>query len=104
MDNEEPTQCTQNVVDPRRMGRNHSGLSEADISEVMCILHPCSPAAFRIVATNAERTPRNVLQHDGLPYDDDVLTPSMLEEQETFILDIFGDMLAGEEGLLWSAG
>ena len=86
---EDATQCTQNtqgVVDPRRMGRNNSGLSEADIADVMCILHPCSPAAFKIVASTADRTPQNVLQNDGLHRFEDDLTPSELEEQETFIL------------------
>ena len=86
---EEATQCTQNtqgMVDPRRMGRNNSGLSEADIADVMCILHPCSPAAFKIVAYTAERTPQNVLQNNGVHDFDDNLTPSELEEQETFIL------------------
>lgn len=86
---DEATQCTQNtqgVVDPRRMGRHNSGLSEADIADVMCILHPCSPAAFKIVAATAERAPHNVLQNDGLHRYEDNLTPSELEEQETFIL------------------
>ena len=86
MDNDDATQCTQGVVDPRRMGRNNSGLTEADISDVMCILHPCSPAAFQIVATTAELSPQNVLQNDGFGDHDDVFTKSVLEEQETFIL------------------
>ncbi|KAF2480462.1 hypothetical protein BDY17DRAFT_336570 [Neohortaea acidophila] len=86
----EATQCTQNTqgaVDPRRMGRNNSGLSESDISDVVCILHPCSPAAFKIVASTAERTPFNVLQNDGFQNYEDPLSPQALEEQETFILD-----------------
>ena len=86
----QPTQCTQGLMDPRRMGRNNSGLSEADISDVMCILHPCSPAAFKIVATTAERTPQNVLQNHGYEDYDDDLTQSVLEEQETFILNSDG--------------
>jgi serine/threonine protein kinase len=89
MDYEEPTQLTQNTqgaLDPRRIGRNNSGLTEADISDVICILHPCSPAAFKIVATTAERSPHNVLQNDGFDHFNDGLTQSALEEQETFIL------------------
>ncbi|KAK0946607.1 Protein kinase protein rad53 [Friedmanniomyces endolithicus] len=84
---QEATQCTQGAVDPRRMGRNNSGLSESDISDVMCILHPCSPAAFKIVATTDERSPHNVLQNDGFADYDYGLSPSVLEEQDTFILD-----------------
>ena len=106
MDFEEATQCTQNtqgVVDPRRMGRNTSGLSEADISDVMCILHPCSPAAFNIVATAAERTPQNVLQNDGFEDYDDELTQSALEEQETFILSSDAPHQAMDLALRFSA-
>ncbi|KAK3113309.1 Protein kinase protein rad53 [Teratosphaeriaceae sp. CCFEE 6253] len=65
---QEPTQCTQGAMDPRRTGRNNS-------------------AAFKIVATTAERSPHNVLQNDGFADYDDGLTQSVLEEQETFILD-----------------
>ncbi|KAK5117571.1 hypothetical protein LTR62_004993 [Meristemomyces frigidus] len=86
----EPTQCTQGAMDPRRLGRNNSGLSEADVADVMCILHPCSPAAFLIVAKTAERSPQHVLQNDGFAQYDDALTQSMLEEQETFILHTEG--------------
>ncbi len=89
MESEDLTQLTQNpqgAVDPRRVGRNNSGLSHEDISDVICILHPCSPAAFKIVATTAERTPLNVLQNHGFDHYQDSLTQSELEEQETFIL------------------
>ncbi|EMC93435.1 hypothetical protein BAUCODRAFT_125292 [Baudoinia panamericana UAMH 10762] len=78
--------CTQGAMDPRRLGRNNSGLSEADISDVLCILHPCSPAAYNVVSFAAERTPHNVLQNNGFENYDDELTQSVLEEQETFIL------------------
>lgn len=80
------TQNTQGMLDPRRMGRNNSGLNQADIPDVMCILHPCSPAAFKVVALTADRTPQNVLQNNGFHNFDDNLTPSELEEQETFII------------------
>ncbi|KAF2773308.1 hypothetical protein EJ03DRAFT_125829 [Teratosphaeria nubilosa] len=84
---EEQTQpSTQGHLDPRRMGRNNSGLSEADISDVMCILHPCSPAAFGVVAQTAAHNPQNVLHNNGYRDYNDGLTRSALEEQETFIL------------------
>lgn len=103
MDNDEATQLTQGLMDPRRMGRNNSGLNEADISDVMCILHPCSPAAFKIVATTAERNPQNVLQNDGFGDYDDGLTQSVLEEQETFILDSDGPNQAMDLALRFTA-
>ncbi|KAK4961150.1 Protein kinase protein rad53 [Elasticomyces elasticus] len=82
---QEPTQ-REATQDPRKMGRHNSGLNDSDISDVMCILHPCSPAAFKIVATTAERTPHNVLQNDGYADYQADLTQSVIEEQETFIL------------------
>lgn len=84
------------------MGRNNSGLSEADISDVICILHPCSPAAFRIVATTAEEAPHNVLQNDGFEDYNDELTQSMLEEQETFIISGNGPHQAMDLALRFS--
>ncbi|KAE9963811.1 hypothetical protein BLS_008897 [Venturia inaequalis] len=83
---EEATQLTQQVLDPRRLGRNNSGLSDADISDVLCILHPCSPAAFRIVASTAERRPQHVLQNSMEASFDDLTDSRQLEEQETFIV------------------
>jgi serine/threonine protein kinase len=81
------TQCTQDVVDPRRMGMNNSGLSADDVADVMCILHPASPAAFRLVAETARRAPQHILQNVGTSRYDSSLTPSMLQEQETFMHD-----------------
>ncbi|GAB7364498.1 hypothetical protein MBLNU230_g5308t1 [Neophaeotheca triangularis] len=86
MDNDEATQPTQNALDPRRMGRNNSGLSEDDISDVICILHPCSLGAYNIVARTADRSPQNVLQDLGNQEWDDGLTQQDVEEQETFII------------------
>lgn len=68
------------------MGRNNSGLADEDIADLLCILHPCTPAAFRVVAHTLNRSPQNVLQgHDYDKYNDGV-SQSVLEEQETFIL------------------
>jgi serine/threonine protein kinase len=96
-------QNTQGRMDPRRMGRNNSGLTDADISDVMCILHPCSPAAFKVVALTAELAPQNVLQNDGFRDYDDGLTRSGLEEQETFILNTSGPNRAIDLALRFSA-
>jgi serine/threonine protein kinase len=55
--------ATQHVLDPRRIGRNTSGLREDDVSDVMCILSPGSPSAFRIIAHTATRTAQHILQN-----------------------------------------
>ena len=86
MESDELTQCTQGVLDPRRLGRNNSGLSVEDISDVMCILHPCTPAAFKLVAETARRVPQHILQTNNYPEFEPDATPSMIENQETFIL------------------
>jgi serine/threonine protein kinase len=77
--------ATQQVLDPRRLGRNNSGLNDSDVSDVLCILHPSSPAAFRIVAGTAERFPQHVLQNNRLVSFQEDFDLDELEEQETFI-------------------
>ncbi|SPN96743.1 related to protein kinase RAD53 [Cephalotrichum gorgonifer] len=49
-DDEQPTQATQNVVDPRRTGKQNSGFSDDDISDIVCVLHPHSNHARRETA------------------------------------------------------
>lgn len=87
---EEATQPTQRTLsqaqDPRRMGRNNSGLADEEIADLLCILHPCSPAAFKIVSHTANRAPQHVLQGHGYDKYDDGVSQTALEEQETFIL------------------
>ncbi|OCL08042.1 meiosis-specific serine/threonine-protein kinase mek1 [Glonium stellatum] len=83
---EEPTQpSTQHVLDPRRLGRNNSGLSESDISDVLCILHPASLAAYHIVSDTASYKPQHILQNEGLVSYDEY--GANIDEQETIILD-----------------
>lgn len=80
------TQGTQGVVDPRRYGRNNSGLSDEDCSDVMVILHPSSPAAYRLVSETADRAPQHVLQNYQPSEAERAPSPGPFEEQETFIL------------------
>lgn len=64
---EEATQpATQPFFDPRRIGRNNSGLTAKDESDVICILHPASTAALRAVALVAKTSPQHILQNEGL--------------------------------------
>lgn len=37
--------ATQNVLDPRRLGKQNSGFSDEDISDIICVLHPSSDSA-----------------------------------------------------------
>lgn len=67
----QPTQATQPILDPRRAGRNNSGLSDRDLDDVICILHPSSAAAIKVVAHVARVAPQHVLQNDDLDGDSD---------------------------------
>ena len=88
MDEESTQALTQQVVDPRRLGKSNSGLREEDISDVICILSPCSPAAFQIVRRTAQERPQHVLQNAALNHHhDDERTDIDIEEEETFIVN-----------------
>jgi serine/threonine protein kinase len=94
----QPTQATQSqAADPRRMGRNNSGLADEDIADLLCILHPCTPAAFRIVAHTYNRSPQNVLQGHNYERYNDGVSQSVLEEQETFILQASPSAVAAQD-------
>lgn len=88
MENEPSQQtqpATQQVLDPRRLGRNNSGLNDCDISDVLVILHPATPTAIKIVENAAQHRPEHVLFRNSL----DSMSGSIddVEEQETFIIN-----------------
>jgi serine/threonine protein kinase len=63
---EDATQpATQLAYDPRRLGRNPSNLREDDVSDILCILSPYTPAAFHIVSSTASEKPYHILQNTG---------------------------------------
>ncbi|KAL2817447.1 kinase-like domain-containing protein [Aspergillus cavernicola] len=61
-------ESTQPCTDPRLGGLNNSGLEEADLADVICILHPNSPAAHDAVAATARVAPWHILQKDALDH------------------------------------
>lgn len=75
METSQPTQLTQQVEDPRRLGRNLSNISDDDATDVICLLHPCSPAAFDAVRANLSTGRQHILQNDDLKglSEDDIL-------------------------------
>lgn len=89
----EPSQqtqpATQQVLDPRRIGRNNSGLNDCDIADVLVILHPATPTAIRIVEQAAEHRPEHVLFRNSLDSMSGSLTD--IEEQETIIINAAGE-------------
>ncbi|KAJ2904137.1 hypothetical protein MKZ38_008758 [Zalerion maritima] len=44
-DSQPTQQATQNVIDPRRIGKQNSGFSDEDVSDIICLLYPHSAAA-----------------------------------------------------------
>ncbi|KAK0672868.1 putative serine/threonine-protein kinase [Cercophora samala] len=60
----QPTQATQNVVDPRRLGQQNSGFSDTDIADIICLLVPQSDAARREIRRIALRTPEHTVGRD----------------------------------------
>lgn len=58
--------ATQPVEDPRRQGTNLSNVSDGDATDVICLLHPNSPAAFDAVKANLILAPQHLLQNDDL--------------------------------------
>lgn len=77
------------MLDPRRVGRNNSGLDDNDIADIMMILHPTTPAASKIVAHTAMTRPEHVLFYDTMGS----YTASFadIEEQETIIMGKDGE-------------
>jgi serine/threonine protein kinase len=91
-DSSQPTQpATQQVLDPRRLGRNNSGLNDGDIADVLAILHPATPTAIKIVEDAAEFRPEHVLFRNALDSMSGSLTD--IEEQETIVVNGSGARL-----------
>ena len=60
------TQATQEYTDPRRLGLHASGISEDDAADIICILHPSTPAAHDAVAATIEQNPRHIIPNADL--------------------------------------
>ncbi|KAG5952453.1 hypothetical protein E4U53_000839 [Claviceps sorghi] len=64
MDGTQPTQATQNVLDPRRVGKQNSGFSDEDISDIICVLYPQSDSARQEVQRLAQQGSPHVIGKD----------------------------------------
>ncbi|KAF3344783.1 hypothetical protein VdG2_06969 [Verticillium dahliae VDG2] len=53
--------ATQNVLDPRRVGKQNSGFSDDDISDIICLLYPYSPFARQEVLRIAQHDATHIL-------------------------------------------
>ncbi|KAL1864070.1 hypothetical protein VTK73DRAFT_6178 [Phialemonium thermophilum] len=61
----EPTQqATQNVLDPRRLGKQKSGFTDEELADIICLLIPCSEYARREVARIAQTSSQHMVTRD----------------------------------------
>lgn len=56
--------ATQNVLDPRRLGKQNSGFSDADIADIVCLLLPYSDGARAELREMALRTSLHMVEAD----------------------------------------
>lgn len=61
------TQSTQPFVDPRRLG-SKSVVNNLNENDIVCVLHPTSPAAYKAVEIVARTTPQHILQNEDLSH------------------------------------
>ncbi|KAI0025508.1 hypothetical protein F4780DRAFT_337207 [Xylariomycetidae sp. FL0641] len=56
-DSQATQQATQNALDPRRIGKQNSGFSDEDISDIVCLLYPltdCANREVQLIASSPE--------------------------------------------------
>lgn len=56
--------ATQNVLDPRRVGKQNSGFSDEDISDILCVLYPHSESARQEVQRLADEDSPHIIGKD----------------------------------------
>ncbi|KAI0172053.1 hypothetical protein GGR52DRAFT_548849 [Hypoxylon sp. FL1284] len=72
--------ATQNALDPRRFGKQNSGFSDEDISDIICLLYPNSESASREVKEIA-RSPEYI-QHTTGKYTADAIDSDLYLEDD----------------------
>lgn len=88
---DEATQpSTQPYNDPRRIGRNNSGMSDHDLLDVICILHPMNTLALDVVRNMMITKPQHVLQNDDIldGFDPDDLQMNLIMQSPGFERDL----------------
>ena len=88
---DEATQpSTQPYNDPRRLGRNNSGMSDHDVVDVICILHPMNALALEVVKNMTRSNPQHILQNDDLinGFDPDDLQMNLMMQSPSFERDL----------------
>ena len=66
MEEQATQELTQPFTDPRRLGE--PSITDQDMSDILCVLHPTSPSAYKAVEIVAETAPQHIFQNNGLSY------------------------------------
>lgn len=78
-------QATQPATQPVKVRRNLSNVSEADATDVICMLSPTSPTAFEAIQANLLNSPQHILQNDdleGISEDDLLFHPDFAQSRD----------------------
>ncbi|PHH67228.1 hypothetical protein CDD81_2997 [Ophiocordyceps australis] len=75
---DEATQATQGILDPRRVGRQNSGFSDDEISDLICILYPHSATARQEVLRMVQEGSPYIIGRDDA---DEVETDFTVEDE-----------------------
>lgn len=62
--------ATQNVLDPRRLGKQNSGFSDDEIADIICLLLPFSEGARAELRDMAMRTSKHMVEADEAAHPD----------------------------------
>jgi hypothetical protein len=81
--------ATQNVVDPRRLGKQNSGFSDEELSDIICLLIPCSEHARREVARIAVEGSEHLVCRDDA---ENVQVDECVDDDSSK----FGPMISGQ--------
>ncbi|KAI1636590.1 hypothetical protein F4809DRAFT_608800 [Biscogniauxia mediterranea] len=79
-DSQATQQATQNALDPRRLGKQNSGFSDEDISDIICLLYPNTDGASREVQRLA-RSPE-YSRHTAGRYTADAIDSDLYREDD----------------------
>ncbi|KAF1959184.1 Pkinase-domain-containing protein [Byssothecium circinans] len=78
--------ATQQMLDPRRLGHNNSGIADDDMTDIIMILNPATQGAMKVVESTARLHPQHVLYNGVSSFS----VSGDIEEQETIIINSEG--------------
>jgi serine/threonine protein kinase len=98
----QPTQPATQLVDPRKVAKHLSDISNSDASDIICLLHGQTTSAQNAIHTTMLYGPQHILQNDDLGdlEEDDLLLPQFQETRE-LALRISSKVKAPRDGFIF---